>query len=280
MKFLRFGEKGKEKPAVIDAEGNIRDLSQFVDDIDGKFLEKDLTHLFNNLKIEDLPLVDCRVRIGACINRVGKFICIGLNYSDHAKEVNVEPPAEPVVFNKWISAISGPNDPIVLPKKSVKTDWEVELGIIIGKSGQYITEAEAMDHVAGYCVINDISEREFQLERGGSWDKGKGCDSFGPIGPYLVTKEDIPDPHQLSLWLEVDGNRYQESSTTNMIFSVPYLIHYLSQFMSLQAGDIISTGTPAGVGIGQNPPVFLKAGQVVSLGIEGLGQQSQQVVNF
>lgn len=280
MKFLRYGEKGKEKPAVIDAEGNIRDLSLFVDDIDGKFLEKDLAHLFNNLKIEDLPLVDPNVRIGACINRVGKFICIGLNYSDHAKEVNVESPAEPIVFNKWTSAISGPNDPIVLPKNSVKTDWEVELGIIIGKSGQYIPETEAMDHVAGYCVINDISEREFQLERGGSWDKGKGCDNFGPIGPYLVTREDIPDPHQLSLWLEVDGIRYQDSSTANMIFSVPYLIHYLSQFMSLQAGDIISTGTPAGVGIGQNPPVFLKAGQVVSLGIEGLGQQSQQVVNF
>ena len=278
MKFLRFGEKGQEKAGLLDQDGCIRDLSDIVQDIDGVFLEQTLPSLLKNIDISSLKIVDPNVRIGACLNRVGKFICIGLNYSDHAQEVGIEPPQEPVVFNKWTSAISGPHDNIELPRAATKTDWEVELGVIIGKSGKYISVEDAMTHVAGYCVVNDVSERVFQLERGGSWDKGKGCDSFGPIGPYLVTRDEIADPHQLGLWLEVDGVRYQNGTTANMVFKIPDLIHYLSQFMSLQAGDIIATGTPAGVGAGQNPPTFLQAGQIVRLGIDGLGEQSQVVV--
>ena len=278
MKFLRFGEKGQEKPALLDQDGHIRDLSPIVSDIDGVFLEQNLTSFIDNLDISSLDIVGSNVRIGACINRVGKLICIGLNYSDHAEEVGIDAPKEPVVFNKWTSAISGPNDNIELPRGASKTDWEVELGIVIGKSGKYISIEDAMEYVAGYCVVHDVSERVFQLERGGSWDKGKGCDSFGPIGPYFVTRDEIDDPHQLRLWLEVDGMRYQNGTTANMIFNIPYLIHYLSQFMSLQAGDIIATGTPAVVGAGQNPPTFLQEGQVVRLGIDGLGEQSQRVV--
>jgi len=223
-------------------------------------------------------LVDGNPRLGACIGSVGKFICIGLNYADHAAETGAEIPKEPVIFSKWTSSIVGPNDDVEIPRDSVKTDWEVELGVVIGKGGRYISEADALSHVAGYCVINDVSEREFQIERGGTWDKGKGCDTFGPIGPWLVTADEIPDPHQLNLWLEVDGKRYQNGNTRTMIFKVPEIVSYLSRFMSLQPGDIISTGTPPGVGLGQKPPVYLKAGQVMHLGIEGLGEQRQKTV--
>lgn len=280
MKFLRYGDKGNEKPAVLDQEGNIRDLSAVINDIDGNFLESDLVRISKEINILSLPIVDADVRIGACVNRVGKLICIGLNYSDHAEEVGIAAPLEPVVFNKWTSAIVGPNDNIEIPRGSNKTDWEVELGVVIGKTGKYISVDEAMEYVAGYCVVNDVSERHYQLERGGSWDKGKGCDTFGPIGPYFVTKDEVPDPHNLSIWLEVDGVRYQDGTTANMIFDIPYLVHYLSQFMSLQAGDIISTGTPAGVGAGQTPPIFLKAGQIVYLGIDGLGVQKQKTIQY
>lgn len=277
MKLLRVGEKGAEKPAILDKEGKIRDLSAVVEDIDGNTLSTRLDEIAA-LDLSALPEVEAGVRIGACVGKIGKFICIGLNYSDHAAETGAEIPSEPVVFNKWTSAVVGPNDAVQIPRGSQKTDWEVELGVVIGRDGRYIDEAEAMEYVAGYCVINDVSEREYQLERGGTWDKGKGCDTFGPIGPYLVTKDEIADPHQLNMWLEVDGKRYQEGNTSTMIFKIPEIISYLSRFMSLQAGDVISTGTPPGVGLGQKPPVYLKAGQVMRLSIEGLGEQQQQVV--
>lgn len=276
MKFLRIGKKGSEKPAAIDNEGNIRDLSTLIDDINGRSMDKLLSLSLQD--IGDLPLIDQSMRIGACVGDVGKFICIGLNYSDHAAETGAEIPTEPVIFNKWTTAISGPNDAVEIPRNSQKTDWEVELGVVIGKTGRYIEQSEAMDYVAGYCVINDVSEREFQLEREGTWDKGKGCDTFGPIGPWLVTRDEIKDPHQLAIWLEVDGKRYQNGNTQTMIFKIPEIVSYLSQFMTLSAGDIISTGTPPGVGLGQNPPVYLKAGQVIHLGIEGLGEQTQTVI--
>jgi 2-keto-4-pentenoate hydratase/2-oxohepta-3-ene-1,7-dioic acid hydratase in catechol pathway len=227
------------------------------------------------LNSETLPLVEGFPRIGACVGNVGKFICIGLNYADHAAETGAEIPNEPVVFSKWTSAIVGPNDAVKIPRDSLKTDWEVELGVVIGKGGRYISEADALSHVAGYCVINDVSEREFQIERGGTWDKGKGCDTFGPLGPWLVTADEIPDANQLSMWLEVDGKLYQNGNTNTMIFKVPEIISYLSRFMSLQPGDVISTGTPPGVGMGQKPPVYLCAGQEIRLGIEGLGEQRQ-----
>lgn len=277
MKLLRVGEKGAEKPAILDKEGKIRDLSAVVEDIDGNTLSTRLDEIAA-LDLSALPEVEAGVRIGACVGKIGKFICIGLNYSDHAAETGAEIPSEPVVFNKWTSAVVGPNDAVQIPRGSQKTDWEVELGVVIGRDGRYIDEAEAMEYVAGYCVINDVSEREYQLERGGTWDKGKGCDTFGPIGPYLVTKDEIADPHQLNMWLEVDGKRYQEGNTSTMIFKIPEIISYLSRFMSLQAGDVISTGTPPGVGLGQKPPVYLKAGQVMRLSIEGLGEQQQQVI--
>lgn len=276
MKFLRIGKKGSEKPAAIDNEGNIRDLSTLIDDINGRSMDRLLNLSLQD--IGDLPLIDQSMRIGACVGDVGKFICIGLNYSDHAAETGAEIPTEPVIFNKWTTAISGPNDAVEIPRNSQKTDWEVELGVVIGKTGRYIEQSEAMDYVAGYCVINDVSEREFQLEREGTWDKGKGCDTFGPIGPWLVTRDEIKDPHQLAIWLEVDGKRYQDGNTQTMIFKIPEIVSYLSQFMTLSAGDIISTGTPPGVGLGQNPPVYLKAGQVIHLGIEGLGEQTQTVI--
>lgn len=277
MKLLRYGEKGKEKPGILDRQGTIRDLSHVVDDIDGNTLEAELDNIAS-LDIEQLPVVDAAVRIGACVANIGKFICIGLNYADHAAESGADIPAEPVVFSKWTSAVTGPNDDVEIPRGSVKTDWEVELGVVIGKAGRYIDKADAMQYVAGYCVVNDISERQYQLEGTGTWDKGKGCDTFGPIGPWLVTPDEITDPGQLHLWLEVDGHRYQDGSTSTMIFDVPTIISYLSQFMSLQAGDVISTGTPPGVGLGQKPPVYLRAGQTMHLGIEGLGEQRQQVV--
>lgn len=277
MKLLRFGEKGAEKPAILDAQGNIRDLSSVVADINGFVLENELEKI-GQTNLETLPIVPNDVRFGACVGNVGKFICIGLNYSDHAAETNSPIPKEPIIFNKWTSAIVGANDDVEIPRGSQKTDWEVELGVVIGKSGRYIDEKDAMDYVAGYCVINDVSEREYQLERGGTWDKGKGNDTFGPMGPYLVTKDEIADPHNLQMWLEVDGKRYQNGNTNTMIFQIPFLISYLSRFMSLQAGDVISTGTPPGVGLGQKPPVYLQAGQTMRLGIDGLGEQQQKVV--
>lgn len=277
MKLLRFGEKGAEKPAILDAQGNIRDLSSVVADINGFVLEHELAKI-GQTNLETLPIVPNDVRFGACVGNVGKFICIGLNYSDHAAETNSPIPKEPIIFNKWTSAIVGANDDVEIPRGSQKTDWEVELGVVIGKSGRYIDEKDAMDYVAGYCVINDVSEREYQLERGGTWDKGKGNDTFGPMGPYLVTKDEIADPHNLQMWLEVDGKRYQNGNTNTMIFQIPFLISYLSRFMSLQAGDVISTGTPPGVGLGQKPPVYLQAGQTMRLGIDGLGEQQQKVV--
>ena len=277
MKLVRYGVKGAEKPGIVDVTGRIRDLSAVVADINGQVLAHELDKI-RGLDLETLPLVEQGVRYGACVGNIGKFICIGLNYSDHAAETGAAIPEEPIVFNKWTSAIVGPNDDVEIPRNSKKTDWEVELGVVIGKDGRYIDKADAMDYVAGYCVINDVSEREYQIERGGTWDKGKGCDTFGPIGPWLVTRDEIANPHQLHMWLEVDGKRYQDGNTNTMIFDVPTIISYLSQFMSLQAGDVISTGTPPGVGLGQKPPVYLQAGQVMRLGIAGLGEQEQHVI--
>lgn len=278
MKLLRYGSAGAERPGLLDSQGNIRDLSDHITDVAGDALQPAALDALRKLDPESLPLVGDASRLGACVGNVGKFICIGLNYADHAEETGAEIPKEPIIFSKWTSAIVGPNDDVEIPRDSVKTDWEVELGVVIGTGGRYISEADAMSHVAGYCVINDVSEREFQIERGGTWDKGKGCDTFGPTGPWLVTADEIPDPHQLDLWLEVDGKRYQNGNTRTMIFRLPEIISYLSRFMSLQPGDIISTGTPPGVGLGQKPPVYLKAGQVMHLGIEGLGEQRQQTV--
>lgn len=277
MKLVRYGAEGQEKAGLIDENGQLRDLSAIVADIDGQALAR-LEEL-KRLDQSALPFVEGNPRLGACVGKVGKFICIGLNYSDHAAETGATVPAEPVVFNKWTSAICGPNDDVWIPRGSEKTDWEVELGVVIGKTGKYISEESALDYVAGFCVINDVSEREYQLEREGTWDKGKGCDRFGPMGPYLVTKDEVKDFNNLAMWLEVDGVTYQSGNTNTMIFKVPYLIHYLSQFMTLNAGDVISTGTPPGVGLGQKPPVYLRVGQTIRLGIEGLGEQRQKVVN-
>ncbi|MFH6569084.1 MULTISPECIES: fumarylacetoacetate hydrolase family protein [Pseudomonas] len=280
MKLLRYGEKGQERPALLDNNGQLRDLSAVVTDIAGDTLSPQSIARLQDIDPSTLPLVEGSPRIGACVGQVGKFICIGLNYADHAAETGAAIPAEPVVFSKWTSAIVGPNDDVEIPRNSRKTDWEVEMGVVIGKGGRYISESEALEHVAGYCVINDVSEREFQLELGGTWDKGKGCDTFGPLGPWLVTRDEIADPHQLDLWLEVDGKRYQNGNTRTMIFQIPKIISYLSQFMSLQPGDVISTGTPPGVGLGIKPePVYLRAGQTMRLGISGLGEQQQRTVN-
>jgi ureidoglycolate lyase len=280
MKLLRYGEKGQERPALLDNNGQLRDLSEVVVDITGDALSPQSIARLQDLDPSSLPLVEGTPRLGACVGEVGKFICIGLNYADHAAETGAAIPAEPVVFSKWTSAIVGPNDDIEIPRNSRKTDWEVELGVVIGKGGRYISESDALEHVAGYCVINDVSEREFQLELGGTWDKGKGCDTFGPLGPWLVTRDEVADPHQLDLWLEVDGKRYQNGNTRTMIFQIPKIISYLSQFMSLQPGDVISTGTPPGVGLGIKPePVYLRAGQQIRLGIAGLGEQNQRTVN-
>ncbi|MGP8290401.1 fumarylacetoacetate hydrolase family protein [Vreelandella zhanjiangensis] len=278
MKLLRFGQPGQEKPGIVDSQGKVRDLSSIVDDIAGDVLSDSKLQQLRDMDLTTLPKVADDVRLGPCVARVGKFICIGLNYSDHAAETGSEVPPEPVIFNKWTSAICGPNDDVEIPRGSEKTDWEVELGVIIGKGGRYIDEADAMSHVAGYCVVNDVSERAFQLERSGTWDKGKGCDTFGPLGPWLVTRDEVADPHQLGMWLEVDGKRYQDGSTQTMVYQVPFLISYLSHFMSLQPGDVISTGTPPGVGMGQQPQVYLRDGQRMRLGIDGLGEQTQRVV--
>ena len=278
MKLLRYGPPGQEKPGLLDAQGGIRDLSAHIGDIAGQALSPEGLAELAAIDPASLPLVAGDPRIGACVGQVGKFICIGLNYADHAAESGMDIPKEPVVFNKWTSAICGPNDDVEVPRGALKTDWEVELGVVIGKGGRYIDEADALSHVAGYCVINDVSEREWQLERGGTWDKGKGHDTHGPTGPWLVTPDEIPDVNNLGMWLEVDGKRYQNGSTATMIFNVPQIIAYLSRFLSLQPGDIISTGTPPGVGLGQKPPVYLKGGEVMRLGIDGLGVQTQKVV--
>lgn len=282
MKLLRYGLPGQEKPGVLDAQGRVRDLSGVIADVAGAALLPESLARLRGLAIESLPLVagvaQKDLRLGACVGSVGKFICIGLNYSDHAAESGMAVPPEPVVFNKWTSAIVGPDDAVKIPRGSVKTDWEVELGVVIGKGGSYIEEADALSHVAGYCVVNDVSEREYQLDRSGTWDKGKGCDTFGPTGPWLVTADEIPDPQALSMWLEIDGKRYQNGSTSTMVYGVRFLISYLSRFMSLQPGDVISTGTPPGVGMGQKPPVYLRAGQTIHLGIDGLGTQTQITV--
>jgi len=279
MKLLRYGPKGQEKPGLLDAEGKIRDLSKVVDDIAGATLTEAGLAKLRAADIASLPAVDGNPRIGPCVGRIGKFVCIGLNYADHAAESNLPVPTEPVIFNKWTSAISGPNDDVEIPRNSVKTDWEVELGVVIGKEEKYVDEANALDYVAGYCVINDVSEREWQLEHGTQWDKGKGFDTFGPIGPWLVTKDEVADPQKLDLWLEVDGKRYQNGNTKTMVFTVAQLVAYLSKVMSLQPGDVISTGTPPGVGMGVKPEaVYLKAGQTMRLGIQGLGEQTQKTV--
>lgn len=276
MKFLRYGPRGAEKPGVLDAAGNIRDLSGLIGDLAGDTLSS--LDRFADLDIESLPLVEGDPRLGSCVGGSGKFMCIGLNYADHAAESGLAVPSEPVLFMKATSAICGPNDPILIPRGSEKTDWEVELGVVIGKAAKYVDEANALDHVAGYCVINDVSERAYQVEREGQWTKGKSCDNFGQTGPWLVTPDEIGDPQNLSMWLEVNGERVQDGSTTTMVYGVAHLISYLSQFFTLHPGDIISTGTPPGVGLGFKPPRFLKAGDKVELGIKGLGQQSQVCV--
>ncbi|MEZ5858112.1 MAG: fumarylacetoacetate hydrolase family protein [Geminicoccaceae bacterium] len=279
MKLLRYGPKGQEKPGLLDAAGTIRDLSGVIADIDGTTIGKDGLAKLAALDPASLPAVGGSPRLGPCVGKVGKFICIGLNYADHAAESGMAVPPEPVIFMKCTSAICGPDDDVEIPRKSKKTDWEVELGVVIGKAAKYVEEKNALDHVAGYCVVNDVSEREFQAERAGQWTKGKSHDTFGPTGPWLVTKDEVPDPQDLKMWLEVDGKRYQDGSTRTMVYKVPFLVHYLSQFMSLQPGDIISTGTPPGVGLGIKPnPVFLKAGQTMRLGIQGLGEQQQRTV--
>ena len=278
MKLLRHGAPGSEKPGLLDSSGTIRDLSQHVSDIGGSSLSDESLSKIAALDHSSLPIVDASTRLGACVGSVGKFICIGLNYADHAAESGLSLPDEPVVFFKATSAIIGPNDNVEIPRGSVKTVWEVELGVVIGKPAKYITEDVALDYVAGYCVVNDLSERDFQLHRSGQWVKGKSADTFGPIGPWLVTKEEINDPQSLSMYLDVNGHRYQDGSTNTMHFSVANIVAHLSQFMSLQAGDVISTGTPPGVGLGQVPETYLKPGDVMDLGIEGLGTQKQNVV--
>ncbi len=276
MKLLRIGALGHELPAILDASGQPRDLSAVIDDLAGEVLTPEGLERLRGLDPAALPLLKAD-RIGPCVGRVGKFICVGLNYADHAAEAGMAIPEEPILFMKATSAVCGPNDAVIIPRGSEKTDWEVELGIVIGREARYVDEADAMAHVAGYCVVNDVSERAFQIERGGQWVKGKSADTFGPIGPWLVTADEIANPQDLSMWLEVDGHRYQDGSTRTMIFGVATLVAYISQFMSLQPGDIISTGTPPGVGMGQKPaPVYLRAGQVMRLGIEGLGEQRQE----
>ena len=278
MKLVRYGNPGRERPALLDVNGTLRDLSAVIHDIDGSTLAAESLAALREIDPFSLPPVGEPYRIGPCVSGVGKFLCIGLNYSDHAAETGAAVPAEPVLFMKATSALSGPNDNILLPRNSTKTDWEVELGVIVGKEARYVEEADALSYVAGYCVVNDLSERAFQLEGTGQWVKGKSADSFGPIGPWLVTADEVPDPQKLELWLEVDGHRYQNGSTATMVFGVAHLISYISRFMSLQPGDIISTGTPPGVGLGQKPPVYLQAGNIVTLGISGLGQQRQCVI--
>ena len=282
MKLLRYGPVGQEKPGVLDADGRVRDLSALLPDVAGAALLPASLASLRGLDVNSLPLVpgvpQQDLRLGPCVGQVGKFICIGLNYADHAAEAGMAVPPEPVVFSKWTSAICGPDDAVQIPRGSLKTDWEVELGVVIGQGGRYIAEADAMAHVAGYCVVNDVSERAYQLERGGTWDKGKGCDTFGPIGPWLVTADEVPDPQALSLGLEVDGQRRQNGSTATVVDGGALLISYLRRYKSLPPGDIISTGTPPGVGMGHKPPIYLQPGQTMRLGVQGLGVQTQAVV--
>jgi len=282
MKLLRYGPKGKERPGLLDAEGRVRDLSGVIDDIAGDVLLPEGIARLRGLDVAALPLAagmpQQDLRLGPCVGRVGKFMAIGLNYADHAAESNLPVPTEPIVFSKWTSCISGPDDDVVVPAASQRTDWEVELGIVIGRGGHRIPGDEAMDRIAGYCVVNDISERDWQTNRGGTWDKGKGFDTFGPIGPWLVTADEVPNPHDLGMWLEVDGQRMQTGSTATMIFKVRQLVAYCSQFTTLMPGDIITTGTPPGVGMGMQPPRYLSGGEVMRLGIDGLGMQTQRVV--
>ena len=280
MKLLRYGNKGSERPGMLDQNGVIRDLSGIVPDIAGTALAPASLADLGLLDPSTLPAVSGSLRIAPCIGSVGKFICVGLNYSDHAAESNMPVPKEPIIFMKATSAISGPNDDVMIPRDSTKTDWEVELGVVIGTEAKYVDEAAALSYVAGYCVVNDLSERAFQLEGTGQWLKGKSADTFGPIGPWLVTADEVQDPQKLHLWLEVDGQRYQDGSTKTMVFGVAYLVSYLSRFMSLQPGDIISTGTPPGVGLGMKPPKYLRPGNRMKLGIDGLGEQAQTVVPF
>jgi 2-keto-4-pentenoate hydratase/2-oxohepta-3-ene-1,7-dioic acid hydratase in catechol pathway len=280
MKLVRFGPAGREKPGIIDAAGRIRDLSGVVDDIAGETLSPKGLAKIRKAKVDKLPLVKGTPRLGPCVGKVGNYIAIGLNYADHAAEAGMPIPKEPIIFSKAPNCIVGPNDDTMLPKGSTKTDWEVELGIVIGARARYLSKKDALEVVAGYCVANDVSEREFQLERSGLWNKGKGCETFGPIGPWLVTKEEIPNPQKLDLWLDVNGKRCQNGNTKTMIFGVAHLVWYVSQFMVMDPGDVIATGTPPGVGQGMKPPQFLKAGDVVRLGVEGLGEQQQKVVRF
>ena len=279
MKLLRFGELGSEKPGILDSEGQIRDLSSIIQDINPSTINDRTFNMLENQDLSALPVVSANTRIGACVGNVGKMICIGLNYSDHAAETGAPPPPSPIIFMKVNSAICGPNDDLRIPKTSEKTDWEVELGFVIGKTAKYVTEDNAMEHVAGYCIVNDVSERAFQAERSGQWTKGKSCDTFGPTGPWLVTKDEIPDPQNLKMTTVVNGKTYQNGSTSTMIFGVKFLVHYLSQFFTLYPGDIVSTGTPPGVGLGVKPdPVFLKAGDEMRREIEGLGEQHQKCI--
>ena len=278
MKLVRFGAAGDEKPGVIDEHGNLRDLSAYIEDITAQNLSDEKLSELSKINLNTLPILDKSTRLGPCVSGVGKFICIGLNYADHAKEAGMEVPPEPVIFMKATSAICGPTDPILLPRGSVKTDWEVELAVVIGKKAKYVELEDAMSYVAGYAASNDISERTYQLEGSGHWTKGKSCDSFGPLGPYLVTKDEIPDPQNLSMWLSVNGQKMQDGSTSTMVYGVAFLVHYISQFMSLMPGDIISTGTPPGVGLGMTPPIYLKPGDIVTLGVEGLGEHNQTVI--
>jgi 2-keto-4-pentenoate hydratase/2-oxohepta-3-ene-1,7-dioic acid hydratase in catechol pathway len=278
MKLMRHGAKGAERPALVDAQGRVRDLSGVLPDITAATLDPAALAKLQDIDVATLPLVASPGRIAPPWSGMGKFICVGLNYADHAAESGAPIPKEPVLFTKAISALIGCNDPVVLPQDSVKTDWEVELGVVIGSKARYVSEADALSHVAGYCVVNDVSEREYQLERGGGqWDKGKGCDTFGPVGPWLVTRDDVPDPQALAMWLEVNGKRFQNGSTKTMIFGVATLVSYISRFMTLYPGDLISTGTPPGVGLGMKPPLYLKPGDEMRLGIEGLGEQRQKV---
>jgi len=278
MKLLRYGSVGSEKPGILDSSDRLRDLSDVIDDVSGDVLGAAGLRSLSTLNIDSLPIVNEGVRLGSPIASVGKIICVGLNYSDHAAESGMEIPEEPILFFKATTSIVGPNDNVVLPVGSSKVDWEVELGVVIGERASYVSESAAMEHVAGYCVVNDVSERAFQLERGGQWVKGKSCDSFAPLGPWLVTSDEIADPHNLSMTLDVNGRRFQNGSTSTMIFGVPFLVSYISQFMTLEPGDIISTGTPPGVGLGQNPPVYMKMDDVIELEIELLGRQRQNVI--
>ena len=278
MKLLRHGDFGKEKPGIIDQEGKIRDLSDHITDINGGTINASSLKKIAAIDLSSLPTVSNTTRLGACVGNVGKFLCIGLNYSDHAAESGLPVPSEPILFSKATSAIVGPNDNVEIPRNSSETDWEVELGIIIGKKAKYINEDDAEDYIAGYCVVNDVSERAFQIKREGQWTKGKSCDTFGPTGPYLVTKDEIPDVQNLKMYLDVNGKRMQDGSTNTMIFSAKHIVYYLSQFMSLNPGDVIATGTPPGVGLGMKPPVFLNAGDTMKLGIEGLGEQNQTCI--